>query len=279
MTRTRRCRGSRRRARACACGGCPRTSRRAPRAPPRARSFSASVLNSTRRQPQHLERVREQEELRLDVRAGAPGRRVEPRPADLDRAVLGPQREEARRADDSPVAARRSRAGARSRRGRGERLVARRRSTRRASAAGRRSASARSAGRATPAQSPSSCSGASGSSRTMRPSSDRYGSTRSTRRDSTLGPCRSTSTRAWSASRTSRSSSARRPGRHLPRVRRREGAEAVLHVRRPRRASKPELRRPDRAAAAAAAAAAPAAAATDATADSGRRPERIRAST
>ena len=47
-----------------------------------------------------LERVAHLEQLRLDVRARAPGRRVEPRPADLDRAVLGAQREEPRRADD-----------------------------------------------------------------------------------------------------------------------------------------------------------------------------------
>ena len=48
----------------------------------------------------HLERVLQLEELRLDVRAGAPDGGVEPRPADLDGAVLGPEREEARRADD-----------------------------------------------------------------------------------------------------------------------------------------------------------------------------------
>ena len=47
-----------------------------------------------------LEGVAEHQELRLDVDARAPGGRVEPRPADLDRRVLRPQREEPRRADD-----------------------------------------------------------------------------------------------------------------------------------------------------------------------------------
>src|SRR5918994_1227357 len=42
--------------------------------------------------------MRELEELRLDVRTCAPERGVQPRPADLDGAVLRPQGEEARRA-------------------------------------------------------------------------------------------------------------------------------------------------------------------------------------
>ena len=50
-----------------------------------------------------LEGVRELEQLRLDVGARAPGGGVQPRPADLDRAVLGPEREEPRRADDLPL--------------------------------------------------------------------------------------------------------------------------------------------------------------------------------
>ena len=41
---------------------------------PRERSFSASVLSSTRRQPHRFEGLFEHEQLRLDVRAGAPGR-------------------------------------------------------------------------------------------------------------------------------------------------------------------------------------------------------------
>ena len=65
----------------------------------RARSLSASVLNSTRRQPSDVERVLQLEELGLRVRAGAPGRRRQPRPADLEAPVLGSQRQEPGRAD------------------------------------------------------------------------------------------------------------------------------------------------------------------------------------
>src|SRR6188472_1705491 len=48
-----------------------------------------------------LEGMAQHEQLRLDVHSGAPGIRMEPRPADLDRPVLGPQREEPCRADDA----------------------------------------------------------------------------------------------------------------------------------------------------------------------------------
>ena len=67
----------------------PRTARRARAAHPRVRSLRASVLNSTRCSPQPLEGVLEQQQLRLDVRAGAPRRGPQPRPADLDAPVLG----------------------------------------------------------------------------------------------------------------------------------------------------------------------------------------------
>ena len=46
-----------------------------------------------------VERVLQLQELGLGVRAGAPGRRREPRPADLEAPVLRPQRQEAGRSD------------------------------------------------------------------------------------------------------------------------------------------------------------------------------------
>src|SRR5215471_12905628 len=49
---------------------------------------------------ERLERVLELEQLRLDVGAGSPGRRVQPGPSNLDGAVLRLQGEEARRAHD-----------------------------------------------------------------------------------------------------------------------------------------------------------------------------------
>src|SRR5207248_1221216 len=52
---------------------------------------------------ERLERVLELQQLRLHIRAGAPGGRVKPRPPDLDRAVLRPQREVASGADDLPT--------------------------------------------------------------------------------------------------------------------------------------------------------------------------------
>ena len=87
---------------------------------------------------EHVERVLELEELRLDVGAGAPGGGVQPRPADLERAVLGPEREVARRADDSLLAADRRERDLGPRLGRVESLLASRRPTPRASRAGRR---------------------------------------------------------------------------------------------------------------------------------------------
>src|SRR4029079_7570260 len=48
-----------------------------------------------------LEGMAQHEQLRLDVHSGAPRIGMEPRPADLDRSVLRPQREEPRRADDA----------------------------------------------------------------------------------------------------------------------------------------------------------------------------------
>ena len=65
----------------------------------RERSFAASVFHSTRRQPQVSNACSQLQVLRLDVRAGVPGVRVEPRPADLDRPVLGAKSEEPRRPD------------------------------------------------------------------------------------------------------------------------------------------------------------------------------------
>src|SRR6478735_2722570 len=46
-----------------------------------------------------VEGIVQLEKLGLRVRAGAPGRRCQPRPADLEAPVLGPQREEPGRAD------------------------------------------------------------------------------------------------------------------------------------------------------------------------------------
>jgi hypothetical protein len=56
-----------------------------------------------------LERVSQHQELRLDVHAGSPDGRVEPRPADLDRQVLRPEGEKPRRADDALVTQRHER--------------------------------------------------------------------------------------------------------------------------------------------------------------------------
>ena len=96
----------------------------------------------------------------------------------------------------------------------------RRRATPRASAAGRRSASARSAGRARRARALLRARAGAARAATIRPSSV-GAAPPSIAGDVTLGSCRSTSTPAWSASRTSRSSSARATRRvDLPRVRR-----------------------------------------------------------
>ena len=110
-----------------------------------------------------LERVPEQEVLRLDVRPRAPGRGVHPRVADLEPAMLGRQRHVARRADrprrrratangwrPSLAAARTRDPGSRRRRVSIQVQI-------RSSAAG--------------AAEPSTCSGPSGSSTTIRPSS------------------------------------------------------------------------------------------------------------
>ena len=145
-----------------------------------------------------LERMAELEELRLDVRPGAPCGRAEPGPADLDGAVLGSQGQEAGRPGGLRNG-RSSRADLRARLGRGEGLVDVLRSTApglrlddaqpaplhagpatpprvlpraraRAARAGRRGLRARGTSTAPPAHRP-------------------------------LRACRSTSTRAWSASR------------------------------------------------------------------------------
>ena len=101
---TRRCRGSRRRGRACGCGGRPRRSRRAPRARGSERSFCGVGLPLDATAAPDVERVPQLEVLRLDVHPGAPHRRMQPRPPDLDGAVLRPEGEEAGRADDLAVA-------------------------------------------------------------------------------------------------------------------------------------------------------------------------------
>ena len=110
---------------------------------------------------------------------------MQPRPADLDRAVLRPEREEARRADD--LARRRSvTSGISVPRGRGgERLPTNALHSSRV--CGWTTLSQRHVrGSRDASQSPSSCSGRSGSSRTMRPSS--VGAVHSAHRgDSTLG--------------------------------------------------------------------------------------------
>ena len=54
---------------------------------------------------ERLEGVRQHQQLRLDVDAAAPGRRVEPGPADLDDAVEGAHIEEASAADDRAACA------------------------------------------------------------------------------------------------------------------------------------------------------------------------------
>ena len=151
----------------------------------------------------------ELQELGLGVRAGAPGRRCQPRPADLEAPVLRPQREVAGRADRRAGLLRgRSRMPGRAL---PRRALERRRpsmpATRRASAAGRSAASARCADRATPRRgrrrvaaraARAARSGLRASVSSIAPCV----------RDSTLEPCRSTSTRAWSARITSTSSSA-----------------------------------------------------------------------
>ena len=96
---TRRSRGSGRRARACACGGCPRTSRRKPRERRAGALVERVRLELDAAAAEDVERVLQLEELRLRVRARAPGRRRQPRPADLEAPVLGAQREEPGRAD------------------------------------------------------------------------------------------------------------------------------------------------------------------------------------
>ena len=63
---------------------------------------------------EHLERVLELEQLRLRVGAGAPGRRCEPRPPDLEAPVLRSQRQEPRRADRASRSRRSTVANARS---------------------------------------------------------------------------------------------------------------------------------------------------------------------
>ena len=151
---------------------------------PRERSFEGVGLELDPAAAPGSEGVAELQQLRLDVRARAPGGRMEPRPADLDRPVLGPEREEPRRADDS--SSRTVTSG-----------ISRPASASARACPNQRCHSSRVCGWTTlsqrqvrgsrdASQSPSSCPGASGSSRTIRPS--RTGTVhRSTARDSTLG--------------------------------------------------------------------------------------------
>ena len=154
-----------------------------------------------------VERVPQLEVLRVDVDPAAPHRRMQPRPPDLDGAVLGSECEEAGRADDLAVAHGHERkfgsGGRRVQRlpDEGSPFLPRLRLDDAEPAPGPRVA------RGEPERPPRARAAAARAARCGRRASVR--STAPPRRDVTLGACRSTSTRAWSASRTSTSSSAR----------------------------------------------------------------------
>jgi len=74
-----------------------------PSSAPRTRRLRASGLELHAHRAPAVERVREQQVLRLDVRAGAPLRPLEPRPADFGPLVERLDVQIARRADRAPI--------------------------------------------------------------------------------------------------------------------------------------------------------------------------------
>ena len=172
---------------------------------PRERSFSASVFSSTRLQPQRLERVPQHQQLRLDVDAGAPGGGwSHVQPISTERARAGARGTASSRRPPRPDV----------------RAAAPCRPPRPASASSSQASNAsRSSGLRDREPAPGSrVAGrlpesrcvrfASGSSRTSLPL-ERRCPPAAAGHAITLWPCRSTSTRAWSARTISRSSSAR----------------------------------------------------------------------
>ena len=97
---TRRCRGSRPLARACACGGFPRSRTQRLHRASRALVERIGLELDTAASP-GLERMAQHQELRLDVDAGAPGGRMRATSSRSRRRVLRPEGEEPGRADDA----------------------------------------------------------------------------------------------------------------------------------------------------------------------------------
>ena len=169
---------------------------------PRERSFSASVFSSTRRQPSRSKASLEHQQLGLDVRARSPGVGREPRPADLEARVLRPQRQEARAPHRATGLLQHRREGELDSGGRVLEAASRyvRKSARVAGCTIESQRQVRSSRDAS--QSPSSC-----RRRAARAARARLPEPSPSSQPLDWGACRSTSTHAWSASRTSRSSS------------------------------------------------------------------------